>query len=141
MSTDTATSAAALAEPKLRLLGRFNEGLAVRATKAFGSMAAFWLFFAYGVLPIIDPAHQIQYLNWSNWAQLWALPLLAVGAVVIGRNSAKRDAEMYDAVMETRRTVLEEVGLVREDHDAMASLVAELHAHFLADQPTPEPAS
>ena len=109
-------------------VARFNEWLAARGTRAFGTMWAFYVFTVYGLLPVVDPAHQVQYLLYSNALQLVALPLLAVGAVVLGRATERRDMETHDAEMEA-------LALIREDHAALAGLVAsmatlvgELHA-------------
>lgn len=96
---------------------RFNEWLAVHAMTLFGSMWAFYVFLLYGVLPIIDPGHSFQYLNWSNWAQLWSLPLLMVGQQVLGRAAERRADETHDAVME-------ELGLLRGAHEELARIVA-----------------
>jgi hypothetical protein len=104
---------------------RFNEWLAVHAMAVFGSMWAFYVFLLYGVLPIVDPAHAFQYLNWSNWAQLWSLPLLMVGQSVLGRAAERRAAETHDAVME-------ELGLLRDAHAELARIVADQNADALA---------
>lgn len=66
-----------------------NEVLASKATIAFSSMYAFYVFVLYGLLPLAFPQDQNNLLYWSNVVQLVALPLLAVGQRVI---SAKHDA-------------------------------------------------
>lgn len=118
-------------------VARFNEWLAVRGTRAFGTMWAFYVFTVYGLLPVVDPAHQVQYLLYSNALQLVALPLLAVGAYVLGRDSEQRQRETHDAVLATRDNVMEEIALVREDHAALAVLVGEMHSAAAAGKGAP----
>jgi hypothetical protein len=79
---------------------RFNEHLAVRATKAFGTMWAFYVFTAYGLLPLLFPQAINTLLYWSNVVQLVALPLLAVGQAVLGRAAERQAKETHDAVLE-----------------------------------------
>ncbi|MDH6141168.1 membrane protein implicated in regulation of membrane protease activity [Kitasatospora sp. GP30] len=88
-------------------VSEFNERLAVRATRVFGSMPTTYLFFAYGFLPVLVPAWMATLLYWSNTVQLWSLPLLMVGQAVLGRAAERRSSETHD-------TVMEELGLIRE---------------------------
>jgi hypothetical protein len=78
----------------------FNERLAVRATWAFGTMWAFYVFTAYGLLPLLFPGAINTLLYWSNVVQLVALPLLAVGQSVLGRAAERQAKETHDAVLE-----------------------------------------
>ncbi len=105
-------------------IARFNESLATRATIAFGTMWAFYLFAAYGLLPLLFPRAITTLLYWSNVVQLVALPLLAVGAQVLGRAAEQRALETHDAVME-------ELRLARLERDLLAGLVSDLHAGLL----------
>lgn len=107
---------------------RFNLAFARRATLIFGTMWCFYAFAVYGALGAIFPRYQAVLLYWSNWVQMWSLPLLMVGAYVLGRDSEQRQRETHDAVLDTRTIVLEEVALVREDHATLAGVVAEVHA-------------
>ena len=117
---------------------RFNLALARKLTIAFGTMWCFYAFAVYGALGAIFPKFQVPLLYWSNWVQMWSLPLLMVGAYVLGRDAEQRDLETHDSVKDTKVTVLEEIGLVRDDHAALAAvvtdlsgLVSELHAFHL----------
>lgn len=103
-----------------------NEGIAKRATLIFGSMWAFYVFACYGLLPLAFPKSINTLLYWSNVVQLVALPLLAVGANVIGRAAETRAQETHDAV-------LEELAMLREEH---AAKLAGIHERLdgLADQ-------
>ncbi|WP_052682130.1 hypothetical protein [Saccharothrix sp. ST-888] len=101
----------------------FNERVAVRATRIFGSMATTYLFFAYGFLPILFPAAMSTLLYWSNTVQLWSLPLLLVGSSVVGRASVQQAKETHDAVL--------------DEFKVLRALVAELQA---ARSMTPLPA-
>lgn len=77
-------------------LGRINETLARRGTLAFGSMWCFYLFVLYGLLPLEFPNAEIKLLYWSNVIQMAALPLLMVGAVVLGRAGDERNKQAFD---------------------------------------------
>ncbi|TQF04749.1 hypothetical protein E6W39_24150 [Kitasatospora acidiphila] len=99
---------------------KFNERLAVRATRSFGTMWAFYVFTAYGLLPLLFPKAINSLLYWSNVVQLVALPLLAVGQSVLGRAAERQARETHDAVLEDRRLLRDELKLLR-------GLVAELH--------------
>lgn len=95
----------------------FNERLAVRATRAFGSMWTTYAFFAYGFLPVLLPGAMTALLYWSNTVQLWSLPLLMVGQAVLGRAAERQAKETHDAV-------IEELSLIREERTQLAQLVA-----------------
>ncbi|MEV8475964.1 hypothetical protein [Streptomyces sp. NPDC051173] len=103
---------------------RINDGIARRATLAFGTMWACYLLTVYSLLPLAFPATMAQLLYWSNGIQLIALPLLMVGQVLLGRDSEKRALETHDAVME-------ELGLLRESHDAQREKLDELHTFHI----------
>lgn len=62
-------------------------------------MWAFYLFFLYGLVPLIWPQYTDKILYWSNFLQLIALPALAVGAAVLAERTVQRDQETHDAVM------------------------------------------
>ena len=77
-------------------MGKINERLARRGTMLFGSMWTFYAFVIYGALGAIFVAQQVTLLYWSNWIQLWSLPLLMVGGLVLGKASDKRAQATYD---------------------------------------------
>jgi len=79
--------------------GAVNEFLAGHATRAFGTMWAFYLLLFYGLLPLIFPDRMTTLLYWSNCVQLISLPLLMVGTNILGRAGQVRDGETHDAVM------------------------------------------
>lgn len=99
---------------------RFNEWLSVKGTIVFGSMYTCYLFFFYGFLPIIFPQYMNQLLYWSNTVQLWSLPLLMCGQVVIGRAAEKQNNETHAAVME-------ELQIAKEERQELTELVKYLH--------------
>lgn len=74
----------------------FNQRLAAKGTAWFGTMWAFYAFVIYGALGAIFVAEQATLLYWSNWIQLWSLPLLGVGAVVIGSAAEKRNQQGFE---------------------------------------------
>lgn len=78
---------------------RVNERIAVWATRKFGTMWAAYLFCLYGLIPIVWVSLSGLILYWSNWIQLWSLPLIMVGTAVIGRATERRIMEIHDAIM------------------------------------------
>lgn len=81
-------------------IGVFNERVAVRATRVFGSMWTTYGMFLYGFLPVLIPSAMATLLYWSNTVQLWSLPLLMVGQAVLGRSAERQSRETHDAVIE-----------------------------------------
>jgi hypothetical protein len=76
----------------------FNMRLAAWGTTKFGSMPAFYIFVIYGALGAVFTAYQVTLLYWSNWVQLWSLPLLAVGSAVLGIALNKMMKRQFDDV-------------------------------------------
>ena len=106
----------------MKRLRRFNERIAVWGTNAFGSMGAFWLFFFWGLLGLLPwlPARMkdLVLLVSSAWIQLWALPLLAVGATVLNRRTearARQDHEMIRAELAEIRAMHADLRALLED--------------------------
>jgi GH25 family lysozyme M1 (1,4-beta-N-acetylmuramidase) len=76
----------------------FNMRLAAWGTQRFGTMGAFYAFVIYGALGAVFTAYQVTLLYWSNWVQLWSLPLLAVGSAVLGIALNKMMKRQFDDV-------------------------------------------
>lgn len=85
----------------LRKINNLNEKFAEWFTLRFGTMWTFYAFMLYGLLPLIKAIspYMDKLLYWSNWVQLWSLPLLMVGTNILGRKSEVRSQETHDAVM------------------------------------------
>ena len=98
---------------------RFNERIAVRGTIVFGSMWVTYMFFLYGLAPLMFPARMNELLYWSNTIQLWSLPLLMVGTNLLGRTSEARLLETHDAVMTELDVIKEEHEMLRQVHVAL----------------------
>lgn len=73
-----------------------NMRVAAWGTRKFGSMPAFYLFVIYGALGAIFVKYQATLLYWSNWIQLWSLPLLMVGGIVLGMAHDKMAQQQFD---------------------------------------------
>ena len=73
-----------------------NMRVAAWGTRKFGSMPAFYLFVVYGALGAIFVKYQATLLYWSNWIQLWSLPLLMVGGIVLGIAHDKMAQQQFD---------------------------------------------
>jgi hypothetical protein len=111
---------------------RFNEALAVKGTMLFGSMWTFYLFTAYGLLGAFPcfAGYKDALLYWSNWIQLWALPLLMVGGIVLNRATERRaeqDHEVilkeFDLIKTAAASIAEELEIGRGSRDAILKQV------------------
>ena len=82
-------------------VSQVNERIALMSTIIFGSMWMFYAFFLYGFLPLLPQfaPYQEKFLYWGSWVQLWALPLLMVGGIVLNRASERRAAEDHETLM------------------------------------------
>jgi len=82
-------------------VSQVNERIALMSTLIFGSMWMFYAFFIYGFLPLLPrfSPYQDKFLYWGSWIQLWALPLLMVGGIVLNRASERRAAEDHETLM------------------------------------------
>lgn len=94
---------------------QFNRWLAVKITISFSTMWAFYLFFLYGLVPLLWPQYTDKILYWSNFLQLIALPALAVGAAVLAERTQQRDQETHDAVMEELQEIKEIIALLKKE--------------------------
>lgn len=101
-----------------------NERVASSATILFGSMWTFYLFFLYGFLPTLPALskYQDKFLYWGSWVQLWALPLLMVGGIVLNRATERRAAEDHETLM----LELETLKALRSDMDDLKQSLAEI---------------
>ena len=81
----------------MNAMSRFNEKVAIVGTKSFTSIWAFYAFFIWGALGLVPGLPKaftdIVLLVSSAFIQLWALPLIAVGAAVLNRAAEQRAAE------------------------------------------------
>jgi len=106
-----------------------NETFAVWLTKAFGTMWMFYAFMVYGLLPAfaLFRPHQDSFLYWSNWVELWSLPLIMVGTNILGREAEKRSnldheklAKSYEEQQQTYERV---IAMLKRQEDMMAELL------------------
>ena len=86
----------------IRKIAKLDNKIAVWGTHAFGTMIVFWVCFFYGLLPLLPGMrpHEADLLYWSNWVQLWALPLLMVGNIVLSKSAEKRRENDHEAILE-----------------------------------------
>jgi hypothetical protein len=106
--------------------GTINERLARRGTVVFGSMWMFYAFVIYGALGAIFVAQQATLLYWSNWIQLWSLPLLMVGGLVLGKASDKRAQDTYDDASAVLHEALEIQAHLDHQDEQILKLAADL---------------
>jgi hypothetical protein len=115
---------------------KFNTWLAVKITKAVGSMWAAYLFTLISLLSLpaiikllipsirifpdwLMSASLIALIAWisQNFIQLVLLPIIMVGQNVISEKTEKRDQETHDAVMKALDLVTQELALASEERD------------------------
>ena len=110
-------------------IGRFNESIAVWLTKAFGTMWICYAFMVYGLLPAfaLFRPHQESFLYWSNWIQLWSLPLILVGTNILGREAEERSrldheklAQSYEEQQQTYEKV---IAMLKRQEEMMEDLL------------------
>lgn len=68
----------------------WGERIALGATRQFGTLWMTMLFVIYGALGALFVQQQPTLLYWSNWVQLWSLPLILVGTNLLGRHAEIR---------------------------------------------------
>lgn len=110
-------------------LRQLNESTAVWLTKAFGTMTVCYMFMIYGLLPVFAAFQPYQewFLYWSNWIQLWSLPLLLVGTNILGRDAEtraridhKRLSQSYD---EQKKIYHELLAMLKRQEEIMQGLL------------------
>lgn len=106
-----------------------NETLAVWLTKAFGTMWICYAFMVYGLLPafaIFQP-HQDAFLYWSNWVQLWSLPLILVGTNILGRDAEERSKldheKLAKSYEEQQKTYNQVITMLKRQEEIMSGLL------------------
>ena len=103
-----------------------NNWVAKKLTLSFGTMWMCYVFMIYGLLPVLRmfSPYMAQMLYWSNWVQLWSLPLLLVGVKVVNagaeERAEQREQETHDKVM----AEFDELGNMMTE---MAATHAEVH--------------
>lgn len=117
---------------------RYNERIALRGTLMFGSMWAFYIFFVWGLLAFVPQLARYKdtiLLISSAWIQLWALPLLMVGGIVLNRASEERAQEDHLAIQQEFALVKEEQQLLHDELAEAKAARAETHelARLLPD--------
>lgn len=105
-----------------------NEAVAVWLTKAFGTMWLCYGFMVYGLLPAfaLFRPYQEVFLYWSNWIQLWSLPLILVGTNILGRSAEARSALDHERLEasyeEQQRTYSRLIELLQRQEEIMADM-------------------
>lgn len=95
-------------------INNLNELIAIKITNLFGSMWTAYIFIIYGLSPLLFPSHLNEILYWSNFIQLWALPLIMTGQNILGRSTEQRIKETHDIVMTELNLLKEENKNIKE---------------------------
>lgn len=96
------------------LIKRFNENIAVKLTVAVSSIWAFYAFVLYGLIPLIWTEFEPIILYWSNFLQLIFLPIITVGAGILGRASERRQMEDHKHITDSFKTLHLQVETLKE---------------------------
>jgi hypothetical protein len=110
---------------------QINEALAVWLTKTFGTMWICYAFMVYGLLPAFAIFHPYQdaFLYWSNWIQLWSLPLILVGTNILGRDAEERSKldheKLAKSYEEQQQTYIQIIAMLKKQEEVMVDLVAQ----------------
>jgi len=88
-------------------------------------MWMFYAFFVYGLLPLIPALKPYEgaFFYWSGWVQLWALPLIMVGNIVLNRASEERAQQDHE-------TIMAEFKEIKQMHKEQRKENAEVHVIF-----------
>jgi len=110
-------------------INQINETIAVWLTRAFGTMWICYAFMVYGLLPAFSLFHRHQeaFLYWSNWVQLWSLPLILVGTNILGREAEKRSKldheKLAKSYEEQQQTYTEVIAMLKKQEEMMCDLL------------------
>ena len=126
-------------------INQINETLALYLTKAFGTVWICYAFMIYGMLPAFAIFHPYQesFLYWSNWVQLWSLPLILVGTNILGRNAERRSQLDHDRLAksyeEQNKTYSQVIAMLQKQEEMMTAMlqqdkVLEAQSVVLAEQ-------
>ena len=113
----------------LAKIKQINEALAVWLTNAFGTMWICYAFVIYGLIPVFAIFHPYQgaFLYWSNWVQLWSLPLILVGTNILGRDAEKRSKldheKLAKSYEEQQRTYTQVIEMLKKQEEMMADML------------------
>jgi len=83
----------------------------------------------YGVLPAFAVFHPYQesFLYWSNWVQLWSLPLILVGTNILGRDAEKRSQldheKLAKSYEEQQRTYKQVIAMLTKQEEMMTAML------------------
>lgn len=107
----------------------FNMRLAAWGTSKFGTMPMFYACVIYGALGAIFTAYQATLLYWSNWVQLWSLPLIMVGGIVLGLVANKMAKQQFDDVEALLHGQSEQAAHLAAQDDKILAILAKLEAN------------
>jgi len=78
----------------LKIIGKINSVIAVKVTILVSSIWAFYAFVIFGLAPLVWPNQEQHILYWSNFLQLIFLPVITVGASILGITTEKRQVQI-----------------------------------------------
>jgi hypothetical protein len=108
---------------------KFNDFVAVNATKVFGCMWTAYGFLIFGLLPALPALHRYQdnFLYWSNCCQLLSLPLIMVGGNVLGRAAEQRSKADHQMLLDAVESLTKLHEGRAEGMAVLTDLVQEMH--------------
>ena len=110
----------------MQFMDEFNNRLALKITRAVGSMWCAYAFAAIALVSLPAALGSGSLIVIVAWVAQTFLQLVLLSIIIVGQDLSGR--EQAAEIAQTRDAVLEELQLMRDDHTAMAELVQDLHA-------------
>jgi capsule polysaccharide export protein KpsE/RkpR len=99
---------------------RGNDWIAIKLSKVFSTMECFWIFCIIALIAVVFPRLLAVDTYVSTSLQLIALPLIGVGATLIGRVAEIRAQQDHEALME-------ELSIVKDTQKEVHEMLMLLH--------------
>jgi hypothetical protein len=115
----------------LLAIKKINDSIAVWLTRGFGTMWICYAFMIYGILPVfrIFQPQEAAFLYWSNWIQLWSMPLILVGTNLLGRDAevrAKLDHEkLAKSYEEQKQTYSQVIAMLKQQEEIIKGMLVQ----------------
>jgi len=100
---------------------RGNDWIAIKLSRVFSTMECFWLFCVIAFIAVVFPRLLAIDTYVSTSLQLVALPLIGVGAAIIGRVAELRAQQDHEALME-------ELSIVKDTQKEVHEMLMLLHS-------------
>lgn len=111
----------------LRAINTINNFVALKITLVVSSIWAFYIFVLYGLAPLIWPSEEINILYWTNFLQLIFLPIITVGATILGRKAEERARRDHEHLTKNFIMTHKMLSLMQDFHEVIFEHTNENH--------------